>query len=124
MNAGYKEDTHTLKKKLFSSLFLVVIAAALPFLSWCLADWAPEKETASSWFQRSGSLVVILAAYAEYILFMTYDYISPSNAAYVVPFDVPTWYKHFYNIISRIALTLLVVGTVIWGYGDLLHEYI
>ena len=81
-------------------------------------------ETNSSWFQRSGSLMVIIVAYAEFILFKTYDYISPSNAAYAIPFDVPMWYRRFYNITSGIAHTLLVVGTVIWGYGDLLHEYI
>lgn len=124
MNTGYKEDTRTLRRKLFLSFILVVVAATLPFLSWYLPEWAPKNETAASWFQRSGSLVVILAAYAEYILFKTYDYISPSEAAYAVPFDVPSWYKHFYNVVSGVALTLLVVGTVIWGYGDLLHEYI
>lgn len=83
--------------------------------------WANTTETNATWFQRSGSLVVLFAALAEYVVFKTYDYISPSEAAYVVPFDTPKWYKKLYNAISIMGLVLLVSGTVIWGYGDYIH---
>ncbi len=124
MSIEYKENLNSIKRKLFFSLFLLILAILVPVLNLCSPAWAPLTETNASWFQRSGSAVVIIAAFAEYLLFKTYDYISPSEAALFVPFDTPKWYKKIYNIASGVAHIVLIVGTVIWGYGDVIYEKI
>ena len=113
MSIKYKEDINSLKRKLLFSLLLLVVAIIIPILSFNIPAWAPSTVTDASWFQRSGSVVVIIAVLAEFVLFKTYDFVSPSEAAYSVPFDTPGWYKHIYNIAFGIAHTMLIVGTVI-----------
>ena len=120
----YKEDLSSIKRKLIYSVALLLFAVCIPFLCLHAPSWATALETDATWFQRSGSLVVLFAALSEYVVFKTYDYISPSEAAYSVPFDTPKWYKKLYNIISTIGAILIIMGTIIWGYGDYIHEKI
>ena len=120
----YNEDLASIKRKLIYSTALLAIAAYIPFLCFEVPSWIDSTETGSTWFQRSGSLVVLFAALAEFMVFKTYDYISPSEAAYSVPFDTPRYFKTIYNAISTTGLILLVAGTLIWGYGDLIHAKI
>jgi hypothetical protein len=118
------ENLASIKGKLFFSIGLLLVAFAIPFLCLGMPAWALAYETNSTWFQRSGSLVVLFAALSEFLLLKTYDYISPSEAAYVVPFDTPKWYKTLYNVIAVAGVFLLVAGTLIWGYGDYIHDKI
>ena len=124
MPAIYKEDLASIKRKLFYSVALLLLAMSIPILCIQTPSWTNASETSAAWFQRSGSLVILFAALSEYVVFKTYDYISPSEAAYSVPFDTPKWYKTLYNVISIIGLILLVTGTLIWGYGDYIHAKI
>ena len=114
----YNENLTSLKLKLFLSAVLLLIAIAMPFLMLKILPMINTSETSAAWFQRSGSLVVLFAALSEYMMFKTYDYISPTEAAFSVPFDTPKWYRQLYNLLSYIGLITLVVGTLIWGYGD------
>ena len=46
-------------------------------------------------------------------------YLDPYSAAYVVPFDVSRLYKKWFSWLSNFAVIFALLGTIIWGYGDL-----
>ena len=93
----YKKDLASIKRKPSYSIALLLLAASIPYFCFEIPTWTITTETNATWFQRSGSLVVLFAALAEYVVFKTYDYISPNEAAYVVPFDTPKRYKKLYH---------------------------
>jgi hypothetical protein len=77
-----------------------------------------------NWFARSGSIVVLLAAFVEFkISSHIYDDIQRAQFMQTkiempVPFKAkPTKAKRKVSLAAHI---LLVIGTVIWGYGDLI----
>ena len=110
-----------IKNKLLVDSVLLTVAIILPLIS-SLYTLIPETETETqeSWFQRSGSILVILGAYVEYKLISMGDYFDLYDGKYSVPFDMPEPYRLSYKYLSRIALAVIITGTLIWGYGDLL----
>jgi hypothetical protein len=82
-----------------------LISAAVLLLS-VVADVAlPGKH----WFQRAGSVVTVLGAYVAYRdAKQSFKYIGGSM------------YMNFELPYRKIAVVLVVVGTVVWGYGDFL----
>jgi hypothetical protein len=117
----YNDNLASIIRKFIYSTALLLLAAGIPFICFEVPSWINASETSAIWFQRSGSLVVLFSALAEFIVLKTYDYISPSEAAYSVPFDTPRYFQTIYNGISTIGIILLVSGTLIWGYGDIIH---
>ena len=79
----------------------------------------PQGETLSSWFQRSGSLMVIISIIAEFKLFTLNDYFDIHDTRVFGPVDLPKTYKPIYILITLLAVTGMIFGTLIWGYGDL-----
>lgn len=114
-----EETVESIKKKLILYGILSVLCFFPPALSICI-DLMPDKENLASWFQRSGSIMVVLAVWAEFKLLAIEGYISPSGTAYVVPFDTPAYFKTLYKVVSVTLVVAIIIGTVIWGYGDLL----
>jgi len=78
----------------------------------------PTEETQPMWFQRSGSLVVVIAVWVEFKLFSLRGYFDKS--AYSAPLELPKSFHLVYKTISTTAVFTAIVGTFIWGYGDLL----
>lgn len=85
---------------------------------------ADYYSTDYNWFARSGSVVVLLAAFIEFkVSSHIYDDIQriqflQATVEMPVPFKAkPT--KSRRNV-SFVAHILLVTGTIIWGYGDLI----
>ncbi len=77
-----------------------------------------------NWFARSGALMVLLAAIVEFrISGHIYDDIQRSQlTSSIVNSSIPLKAKPTKKRkkIAITAHTLLVVGTIIWGYGDLI----
>ncbi len=111
------EHLHIVKIKLWKYGLLSVAAFLPPFIT-VYYPLMPEGETTASWFQRSGSLMVIIAIWTEYKLFSMNDYFDLHDTRYVVPIDLPKTYKQIYTLITIIAALAMVFGTLIWGYGD------
>jgi hypothetical protein len=78
----------------------------------------PAEETMASWFQRSGSIVVVLSIWVQFKLFCIQTYLD--SDAYCIPIAVPIWYFSAYKYISNTTVFVMLCGTVIWGYGDLI----
>jgi hypothetical protein len=97
--------------------FALCIAACVPPMLALLWSIRPSAETAASWFQRSGALTTILAVLAQ----------VKAGAAPAPPLAVSSdahrwaWWQ---GVALWLSLILVVVGTVIWGYGDLLMVWI
>ena len=78
---------------------------------------------AGEWFQRSGSLIVMLAAVVEFRI----NRISAPNRFRTVflkgqPNALSKKALKFYRVTHEYALTALIFGTLAWGYGDLLFN--
>jgi hypothetical protein len=85
---------------------------------------ADYYSTDYNWFARSGSVVVLLAAFVEFkISSHIYDDIQraqfmQTKVKMSVPYKArPTKSKLKVSLAAHI---LLVTGTIIWGYGDLI----
>jgi hypothetical protein len=71
------------------------------------------------WFQRSGAVMVLFAAWAEYKLSHIYNDINPPPSSYVAERRWGDKYGKEFKLISYAAVILIVAGTFIWGYGDI-----
>jgi len=98
-----------------NSLVMYLLLYGALFLS-----YLPENETLSTWFQRSGSLMVVIAIIAEFKLFSLNDYFDLNDTRVFGPVDLPATYKSIYKAIIIVALISMVIGTIIWGYGDII----
>lgn len=94
-----------------------IIAISIPFSM--VSPYLPIDETLSIWFQRSGSLMVIIAIITEFKLFSLNDYFDLNNTRMFAPVDLPKTYKSIYYAITIAALMSMLIGTLIWGYGDI-----
>lgn len=77
-----------------------------------------------NWFGRSGSVIVLLAAFVEFrVSFHVYDDIQRAqyqNTIISTPIPIKAKPTKERNKISIASHTLLILGTLVWGYGDLL----
>jgi len=101
--------------------WLVIAVAIFVVIISVIAD---HYTNGCNWFARSGSLVVLLAVFVEFkISPHIYDDIQraqflQSKVDMSIPFKAkPTKAKKQVTLATHISL---VVGTLIWGYGDLI----
>lgn len=107
-----------LKKESKYFYTFTALAICTPIVLFFL-PWIPEGETAGSWFQISGSAMVVFALLAEARAVNVYNILNPSDFV-DMGFDKAReqFGKHpvKFNFSSFI---LIVLGTFIWGYGYL-----
>jgi hypothetical protein len=107
---------------------VLLTSAALLFLSVALPVAAfhgllrPDFETYASWFQRSGALMVFFAVWAEFRLQSISGLVDP-NGYVVAEFRAFEPYKPWWSIFRISGLVLALIGTFIWGYGDLFFRH-
>jgi hypothetical protein len=113
------EHLHIVKTKLWKYGFISITVYIPPLLS-IFQPLIPEGETLASWFQRSGSLMVLIGVYAEYKLYSLNDYFDLNNTRMFAPINPPDQYKTIYILITTITAIGILLGTLIWGYGDVI----
>lgn len=113
-----RETPKSIKIKLWRYGVASSLAFLLPIVAWS-GILMPEQEAQASWIQRSGSVMVVWGILVEFRLLSIEGYINPSGATYVVPFDLLESYKISYRLISMLTISVMVFGTIIWGYGDI-----
>ncbi len=111
------------KTKLWKYGILGAASFLPPILSICIpfsyfAPYLPADETSATWFQRSGSLMVAIALIAEFYLVSIQDYFDHNNTAYMSPITLPKKYKTTHKCIIYLTMLYILIGTIIWGYGD------
>lgn len=79
--------------------------------------------TAPQWFQRSGSLVTVICAIIEALILVRLHRQMKGEPTMETASGFLTIEEMKYlDVLQWVALVLLVVGTVVWGYGDVLYE--
>ena len=102
------------------SMALILVAIAVPALA-LLSDFRPSTELVSTWFQRSGSIVVLLAVLIEFNIFKAKSELDFKG---LIDNEIPDLHKKFDKkvcLYSCLGVIIAITGTVIWGYGDILY---
>ena len=115
------EDERRVRKELLQCVPLIIIAILIPCAA-LFIDLKPEIETTGSWFQRSGSLIVIIAVWIEFKLLSINGDVNPTGITDPIQ-SLIMKFSPWYKLSSYLAAVLAITGTLIWGYGDLLYKY-
>ncbi|MBD9585773.1 hypothetical protein IB254_01775 [Pseudomonas sp. PDM03] len=97
--------------------FLFVITALMIPIATCLMVVAMEKP--SMWIARSGALMACAA-------FLAHLQVGGMRGSLSVSLSGPTYYatrtKYFrqIGICDQVAIATVILGSVVWGFGDLL----
>ncbi|WP_226669131.1 hypothetical protein [Microbulbifer aggregans] len=105
------------RNKAAGSVLLIGLALAVMICS-SQGVMLPSIDKPEIWFQRSGSVAVFIAVYLEYIAQYQLKTI-PELAREGINLSNP--YSNYFGWISKACVALAVVGTIVWGYGDLLY---
>ncbi len=103
-------------------LLFTILAFLTPIIV-VIVPWLPSEVDLPQWFQRSGSLVIVLAIVAESSAIAIYNILNPSGLVSTSFEEVNNQYGSLPNKYTKIALLLIGLGTLIWGYGDLLPVF-
>lgn len=116
-----QEIEASIKRNLRIAVSLLIFAFVVPVIS-VLLDFCATRSDPFYWFQRSGSITVLFAVIAEYFLFRVDGDINPPPSSYVAEMKWNDRYGDKHRFCSVLALMLAVLGTFIWGYGDILFR--
>ena len=99
---------------------LLLGAVAIPTLAY-IGILMPANETIATWLQRSGSIMVFLALLSEYMLFTIHGLIYMSGICDEHLWPMRIKYGKLHTALSLTSFTAAAIGTIIWGYGDLIN---
>ena len=88
-----------------------LIALGVPFKA--------DNDTLGEWFQRSGSMMIVIALISEVWAIKTFNVLNPSGFVENGFNEVKKKYSYLPGRMSKFVLGLIAIGTLIWGYGDL-----
>jgi hypothetical protein len=106
-------------KAAVQQVLILSLCALVPPLFSLTGIFRPEDEPLGQWFQRSGIVMTVLAVLAHFkAAGIATTMIAGSTFA-------ETWeafhkYNRFQTLAAWLSLILIVIGTLIWAYGDLL----
>ncbi len=89
-------------------------------LAVCISAWVSVLSGEGHWFQRSGAVMVLLAAMLEFRQSKVMND-ARDNAVVIEPI-VLTNVPRDRKALHVVALVLIVAGTFVWGYGDLVFS--
>lgn len=91
---------------------LLLASAATPFIAWAI--WHD-----GNMFGRSGSVMTFLALLAEFVSLNRMNKKHILNACRVRANEMPWGFSRAAKLVGIVSLIFALVGTLIWGYGDL-----
>jgi hypothetical protein len=101
------------------SVILIFAALLFPVLAY-VGLYKPDSETVSLWFQRSGSITVILSLIAEYVISRLHGIIRPAGFSSDETEAIRKKLERPLLTLRYVGGAMAVLGTIIWSYGDLL----
>ena len=112
----FEDEARKCFLKIWISLALsvaVLVIALIPSL-------VPSSQTLPGWFQRSGSLTTVGAVIIGIYATRMRDRLEGKFLADLYGIEVFKRVKLPFTIATSCAFVLSVVGTIVWGYGDIL----
>jgi len=113
--------TTKLKVELYFIAFLCVSAVSVELLSLCSA-LRPSSESVAHWFQRSGAVTSIFSAFAQYRVGNFLE--SIRGGTFAESWCLYDLFKTKQYVMSWVIAAITLWGAFVWGYGDLLVEFI
>lgn len=101
------------------SWLLIFLAAAIPLLALILPFPQAAGLDRAGWFSRSGALTTVFAILAEGVLIRAKLSITPVGFGWVGLQEQRDRFIPKFNAPEWLIFTLTVIGTLIWGYGDI-----
>ena len=100
-------------------IILLIFSFLIVFISFFLSL---SYENKFLWFQRSGSIMVLFGIIIEYKLNNIFIKNFNKKMNIGIHKNKPILHKNKkeYNNVEKITHIFLIIGTLIWGYGDLL----
>ena len=108
-----------IKIEIIKALALFLLSLASPIV---LGFLKPETQDAALWFQRSGSVMVVLALLAELrVLAVDGLVIARSNSFLYCHIYIKQKYNSMLKFINYMSYFIIAFATLIWGFGDLFY---
>lgn len=102
-------------------LILVVLAIAAPFIA--LTGWLkPVDDTEAIWFQRSGAVTTVFSLLTGAGISSILNRLCPRGITDLNIEVVRVGFQIRFERIETTSLVATAIGTVIWGYGDILWK--
>jgi hypothetical protein len=92
---------------------LLLLSVATPVIAWFI--WRN-----GNMLGRSGSVMVFFAAVAEFVSIHRMNKKHILNACRVRANEIPWEFSSLSTVVGVISLIFGLVGTLLWGYGDML----
>jgi hypothetical protein len=122
---AFKEPTdQDLQQSLSLSWAILSLAIVVPILALVLPHPRIEGLTLAGWFSRSGAVTTIFAILAEVILIRAKLSITPPGFGWKGLNELRHKFLPKFQRPDLLILILSILGTLIWGYGDLLFEWL
>ncbi|TLF51759.1 hypothetical protein FEI13_07390 [Halomonas urmiana] len=97
---------------------LLMLLAVVPVM---VSAYASLVTGDGHWFQRSGALMVLFSIGVEYHRKHLRDCLESDGRHWLVSSSTPArLVRRFWRAIPFVCYLAIVVGTLIWSYGDLL----
>ena len=106
-------------KKEFKYYCVFSVLAFLTPLAALFIPWIPKDETLFTWFQRSGSAMVVFGLLAEARAVNCFFILNPSGLGEVSLIEVREKYLKYPSALNIVSFVIIALGTLIWGYGDI-----
>ena len=106
-------------KRAFLQVLILCLCAVVPPLFSLTGIFAPEDEPLGQWFQRAGIVMTVFAVLA-YFKAAGIATTMIGGSTFAELWEVYHKYNRLQALAAWLSLVLVVIGTLIWAYGDLL----
>ncbi|MGI9563837.1 hypothetical protein [Pseudomonas fulva] len=105
-------------------ILLIAFALAAPLYS-VLGNWMAQGESRGIWIQRSGAVTTLFSFIAGAMAVFTSGRLyTPGFFGNKHKLDVLVEFKYRFRVAEFLIFLLSILGTAVWGYGDLLYAWL
>jgi hypothetical protein len=94
------------------ALALIVLPLAVPY--------RPHSDSIGAWWDRFGALVTVVALYSQIQVNKLGNLVVPGGMASLQLMNAMRPYGMKHSFLNATSFVAIVLGTLIWGFGDLL----
>ena len=106
-------------------LFAVCSTVAIIVLLFSFTEaLKPSDEQFATWFQRAGAPMTIFALIVQSQVSQLRDLLTPNTFSTQEFNNILLKYRKYRSIGNAVSLFLVIVGTIIWAYGDIFYKKI